>query len=116
MDILIGLIALFHVYVFVLEALLWQTPAGLKAFNTTATFAAESRSLAINQGVYNLFLAAGLGWSLLAEEPFDFRLKLFFLGCVVVAAVTAGMVVSKRIMLIQGTPAVIALLLVIMTH
>ncbi len=116
MDILIGLIALFHVYVFVLEAVLWQKPIGLKAFGTTVKFAKESHALAINQGVYNLFLAAGLGWSLVADEAINFQLQVFFLSCVLVAAITAGVVVSKRIMLVQGAPALLALILLITTN
>lgn len=115
MNILIALIAVFHVYVFVLEAFLWRTAFGRKTFGTTAEYAKESHPLAINQGVYNLFLAAGLAWSLIAVEPFAYELKIFFLGCVIIAAITAGAVVSKRIMLVQGLPAMLALLLVLAT-
>ncbi len=115
MNILIGLIALFHVYVFVLEAVLWKTPAGQKAFATTSEFAAASHPLAINQGVYNLFLAAGLIWSLLTPDPLARQLQLFFLSCVIIAGIVGGLTVSKRIMLIQGLPAVLALLLVLIS-
>ncbi|HUC20637.1 MAG TPA: DUF1304 domain-containing protein [Candidatus Polarisedimenticolaceae bacterium] len=115
-SVLVAIIALFHMYVFVLEAFLWKTPRGRKAFSTTAKFAADSHALAINQGVYNLFLAAGLVWSLLAPDPLAAQLQIFFLSCVVVAAVTGGLTVSKRIMLVQGLPAVVALLLVLATR
>lgn len=111
--VLVGLIIVFHVYVFVLEALLWERPQTLKAFGTTPQVAAASRPLAINQGVYNLFLAAGLGGSLWASDPIGFQAKIFFLSCIIVAALTAGAIVSKRIMLIQGLPALITLSLVI---
>lgn len=114
-NVLISLIVLFHVYVFVLEAFLWKTDRGMKAFNTTPKFAAASHPLAINQGVYNLFLAAGLIWAIVASDPFGYQLKIFFLTCIIVAAITAGLVVSKRIMLVQGLPALIALLLVLAT-
>lgn len=114
-NILIGFVALFHVYVFVLEAFLWNTPFGRKTFNTTPEFAKASRPLAINQGVYNLFLAAGLIWSLTSADD-AVSLKIFFLSCVVVAAITAGIVVSKRIMLVQGLPALVALIIVITSY
>jgi putative membrane protein len=114
--ILIAIIILFHVYAFVLEAVLWETPRARKVFGTTAATAASSRRLAINQGVYNLFLAAGLGWSLVAADPTGFEAKVFFLGCVVVAAITVGCLVSKRIMLAQGVPALLALILVLANH
>ena len=115
MDILIGFIALFHVYVFVLEAFLWKTPFGQQTFNTTPEFAKASHPLAINQGVYNLFLAAGLIWSLTSTSN-EAGLKIFFLSCVVVAAITAGVVVSKLIMLVQGLPALVALIIVITSY
>jgi putative membrane protein len=114
-NLVILLVILFHAYAFVMEAFLWETPRALKAFGTTAAFAASSRTLAINQGVYNLFLAAGLIWSLVAGYPTGFDAKLFFLACVLVAAGTAGFTASKRIMLAQGLPALLALLLVLVS-
>jgi putative membrane protein len=114
--ILITLIILFHVYAFVLEAILWEAPQARRIFGTTAATAASSRALAINQGVYNLFLAAGLAWSLAVADPAGFEAKVFFLSCVVVAAITVGLVVSRRIMLLQGLPALLALILVFINH
>ncbi len=114
--VLILLMVLFHVYAFFLEAYLWQTPRAFKAFGTTRETAKSSQALATNQGVYNLFLAAGLVWSLAAANPTAFQAKVFFLSCIMVAAVTAGLTVSKRIMAVQGVPALLALILVLVTH
>ncbi len=111
--ILITFLIIFHTYAFVLEAFLWQTPRAFKAFGTTKQTAAASQTLATNQGVYNLFLSAGLVWALVAPDPLAYQLKIFFLICIAIAAVTAGVTVSKRIMLIQGAPALVALLLVL---
>ena len=58
-NILVALAAL-HAGFLVLEMFLWTTPFGLKTFNLTPEFAAASRALAANQGLYNGFLAAGL--------------------------------------------------------
>ncbi|MDO5753080.1 DUF1304 domain-containing protein [Arthrobacter sp.] len=55
--ILAALAALIHVYIFVLESLLWTAPATRKTFGTTEAGAAATRELAFNQGFYNLFLA-----------------------------------------------------------
>jgi len=63
-DIVVLLIALLHVYILVLEMFLWERPAGLRAFNQTPESARASKTLAANQGLYNGFLAAGLGWGL----------------------------------------------------
>ena len=113
---LIVLMILFHVYAFILEAFLWQTPRAFKAFGTNKITAASSQTLATNQGVYNLFLAAGLVWALISTDTTAFQAKVFFLSCIIIAAATAGATVSKRIMVIQGMPALIALLLVVLSR
>ena len=82
--ILIGVVVLIHAYIVVLEMLLWDTPRGRKAFGMTAEFSALSKVLAANQGLYNGFLVAGLVWGLWLGEA-GFAIKVFFLGCVVVA-------------------------------
>ena len=67
-NIIIGIVALLHIYFLVLEMFLWEKPAGRKSFHTTAEFAAQSKTLAANQGLYNGFLAAGLIWELFADD------------------------------------------------
>ena len=58
---LTGLVALLHLGFLVLEMFLWATPFGAKAFKRTVQAQRETRVLAANQGLYNGFLAAGLG-------------------------------------------------------
>lgn len=107
---LIGFVALEHVGFFVLEALLWQKPAGRRVFGTTPEHAALMAPLAANQGLYNLFLAAGLVWSLMPHpDPMGRELALFFLGCVALAAVFGGITVKRSIWVIQGGPSALAL-------
>ena len=110
----VALVALEHVWFAILEMVLWTKPIGLKTFGKGEKFAKESAALASNQGLYNLFLVAGLVWSLVAGDPMARPLKIFFLGCVVVAGVWGGITFSKRIMAIQATPAAIALALVLL--
>ena len=109
-NILVGLVALLHVYFLVLEMFLWDKPFGRKVFNITPEFAAASRSLAANQGLYNGFLAAGLLWGLSLGTP-GTSVKLFFLGCVVIAGAYGALTVSRKILFIQALPAAIALIL-----
>lgn len=106
--ILIALVALIHVYIVVLEMVLWEQPAGRKAFRTTAEFAAQSRTLAMNQGLYNGFLVAGLAWGLWLGEA-GFSVKVFFLACVLVAGLFGAATVSRRILYVQALPAALAL-------
>ncbi|MDP9591467.1 DUF1304 domain-containing protein [Shinella sumterensis] len=112
--ILVALIALEHVYILILEMFLWTTPRGLKAFGMTPAQAEATKTLAANQGLYNGFLAAGLVWSLLHPDPeVAFQLKLFFLGCVVLAGLYGGATASRKIFVIQALPAAIALVAVL---
>ena len=63
-NILVAFVALLHVYFLVLEMFLWTKPTGRRAFGTTEEMAEQSKVLAMNQGLYNGFLAAGLFWGL----------------------------------------------------
>jgi putative membrane protein len=108
-NIIVGFVVLLHVYFLVLEMFLWEKPAGRKSFRTTAEFAAQSKTLAANQGLYNGFLAAGLVWGLFAGD----EVKIFFLSCVIIAGVFGAFTVSKRIFYIQALPALIGLVLLL---
>ncbi len=73
--------------------------------------------LAKNQGLYNGFLAAGLLWSIVASDAREaLHLRLFFLGCVVVAGVYGAATVSRKILFLQATPAAIAIALVLLAN
>ena len=108
-DILIVIVALLHFFFLYLEMFLWDKPRGMKSFNLTAEFAKQSKRLAMNQGLYNGFLAAGLLWGLMAGDP----VKLFFLSCVIIAGIFGAFTVSKRIFYIQAVPAILALVLLL---
>lgn len=113
-SVLVGLVALEHIYILYLEMFAWTTPHVRRIFGTTAAFAEESRALAANQGLYNGFLAAGLVWGLLHPEPaFALQLQIFFLLCVLVAAVYGGLTAKRSILLVQGGPALLALISVV---
>jgi putative membrane protein len=112
-SILVALVALLHVYIMVLEMVLWTGPRGQKAFGLTPEFAASTRALAANQGLYNGFLAAGLIWALVHPVPeFAWQIAMFFLACVAVAGIYGAVTASRKILFIQTVPAVIAMLAV----
>lgn len=110
-QILVALVALLHVWFLVLEMFLWTTPKGRRTFGLTAEFAQQTRALAANQGLYNGFLAAGLAWGLWLGAA-GFSIKVFFLGCVIVAGVFGAATVNRKILFVQAIPAAIALVLV----
>jgi putative membrane protein len=107
---LVALVAFLHVLFLILEMFLWNTPRGRKTFQLTPEFAKESAPLAMNQGLYNGFLAAGLVWSLFTADPgVALSLKLFFLGCVVVAGVFGAATAKVTILFMQALPGALAL-------
>ena len=110
-NVLIALVALLHVYFMALEMFLWDRPFGRRTFGLTPEFAAASRTLAANQGLYNGFLAAGLVWGLLLG-PQGTAVKLFFLGCVAVAGVFGALTANRKILFVQTVPAAVGLILV----
>ncbi|MEO3946448.1 DUF1304 domain-containing protein [Gorillibacterium sp. CAU 1737] len=109
--VLVALVALEHVYILVMEMFLWNTPRVRKTFGTTPAFAEQTKALAANQGLYNGFLAAGLLWGLFhGNADFGQQLQLFFVGCVLVAAIYGGLTSSRSILVKQGLPACLAFL------
>jgi putative membrane protein len=105
-------VGVLHVAFLVLEMFFWDTPLGRKAFHLTSEFAATTRVLAANQGLYNGFLAAGLFWGVWLGEAGQ-AVKVFFLACVVVAGVFGAVTSSKKILFVQGLPGAVALALVL---
>jgi putative membrane protein len=113
-NIVVGLVALVHLYILVLEMFLWDKPAGLRAFGQTKEAAAASKVLAANQGLYNGFLAAGLLWGL-ALGANGTSVKVFFLACVLIAGLYGAVTASRKILFIQAIPAAIGLALVLLS-
>ena len=109
-------IAVLHLYILVLEMFLWTTPRVRASFRTTEEFAASTKVLAANQGLYNGFLAAGLMWGAVAADPVGFQVKVFFLVCVAIAGAYGAATASGRILFVQTVPALVALALVVAAH
>lgn len=93
----------------ILEMILWTKPIGLKVFRMTKDKAEQTKIMALNQGLYNGFLVAGLSWSLIAKNNSK-ELAIFFLTCVLIAGIVGGLSANKKIFYIQGMPALIAIL------
>lgn len=113
-NVVVGLIAVLHIYFLILEMFLWDKPAGLRAFGQTREAAAASKVLAANQGLYNGFLAAGLIWGLSLGEA-GTSVKVFFLTCVLIAGLFGAATASRKILFIQAIPAALGLALVLLS-
>ena len=112
-NVAVALMAALHVYILVLEMFFWARPVGLRAFGLKPDFAQATQVLAANQGLYNGFLAAGLVWGLLLG-PAGQSVKIFFLGCIIVAGLFGAVTSSRKILFVQTVPGSIALALVLL--
>ena len=100
------LVAVLHAGFFVLEALLWTRPAVRRIFGTTAEEAEATKVLALNQGAYNLGIAALLvGFVTTGTSTGVQGVLLFIIAMGLVGAATA----NWRILLAQSLPAAVAL-------
>jgi putative membrane protein len=114
-QIAVAIVAGLHLVFFVLESFFWTKPLGRRVFGLPKEVAESSASLALNQGLYNAFLAAGLIWGLWPGEC-AFAIKVFFLSCVVIAGIVGGITAKRSILYIQALPGAVALLLVVFSQ
>jgi putative membrane protein len=113
LKILIGIIALEHLYIVYMEMFAWET-LGKKTFRKALPeqLFTPTKGLAANQGLYNGFLAAGLIWTFFIKDPtWSTNIAIFFLSCVAIAGIYGALTASKKIFVVQALPAIIALLL-----
>src|SRR5258708_24060671 len=87
---MVAVVAALHIVFFILEAFCWTTPFGRRVFGLTPELAEGSKALAMNQGLYNAFLAAGLIWGLRLKGECAVGIQVFFLSCVLIAGLLGG--------------------------
>ncbi len=109
-QILTALVLLIHVYIVILETVLFRT-RGRKVFGLSAELTERFAPLMLNQGCYNGFLVAALVLGFAYPAPAIAQAFTFFgLGCVLVAGIVGGMTVTSRIFYIQALPAALGLI------
>jgi putative membrane protein len=116
--VLIGIIAIEHIYILWLEMFAWET-RGKKVFRGSmpAELFTPTKTLAANQGLYNGFLAAGLIWTFFIGDPaWKTNISIFFLSCVMIAGIYGAITASKKIFFIQALPAIIALAFILLSY
>lgn len=109
--ILVGLVALEHLYILYIEMFAWETK-GKETFKGSLSpeMFKPTKTLAANQGLYNGFLAAGLIWTFFIEDlQWAFYIAVFFLTCVIIAGIYGAVTASKKIFFVQALPAIVAL-------
>ncbi|AFZ92866.1 MULTISPECIES: DUF1304 domain-containing protein [Bacillus] len=113
----VGIVALEHVFIMILEMFFINSKAAKRSFKLPKHLEGD-RNVAVmfaNQGLYNGFLAAGLIWGLiLGADPIGHMIQMFFVICVVIAAIFGGFTSNKSIIVKQGLPAVLALIFLLL--
>jgi putative membrane protein len=115
-QILIGLVAIEHLYILWMEMFAWET-VGKRTFRKAlpAEMFKPTKGLAANQGLYNGFLAAGLIWTFfINDNVWKTHIAVFFLACVIVAGIYGAASAARKIFFIQSMPAIIALIFVLL--
>ena len=105
-----------HVLFFCFESLWWTRPAVARRFRNTEQQAQATKSLAFNQGFYNLFLAAGTlgGLALIATGHRGTGMVLVAWNCACMLGAAVILAASPPQMLrgalVQGLPPLVFLL------
>ncbi|MEO7108571.1 MAG: DUF1304 domain-containing protein [Rhodoferax sp.] len=107
--VLAGLVLFIHIYIFLLETVLFDT-RGRKVFGLTKEQAVIMKPAMSNQGCYNAFLAAALACGFLLPDAATGRaFTIYGLACVAIAGIWGALTVQIRILFIQTVPAVLGL-------
>jgi len=109
-NILIGAVLVIHVYIFLLETVMFRT-RGRRVFGLNNEQVEMMGPAMSNQGCYNGFLAAALAVSFLHPDPGTAKaFAVFGLACVAVAGIWGALTVQKRILFVQTVPAILSLI------
>ena len=114
--ILIVFVAIQHYCILILEMYFNESETIQRNFGLDSKFLKDERvkKMMANQGLYNSFLASGLIWSLAETGEFQIQIAVFFLISIICAAVYGSVTVSKKIFLLQGLPALMTIIAVLL--
>ena len=109
-QILAGLVCLIHIYIFLLETVLFRS-RGVRVFAVKPENVELLATPMSNQGCYNGFLALALLLGFVLPNPAAaMALTVYGLVCVAIAGIWGAATVKISILYIQTVPAVLALL------
>ena len=100
------IIAALHIYFSCIEMLWWESKGDAIMASFDAKMLERTKAMAANQGLYNLFISAGLIWSVIKREH---HIALFFLLFVVIAGVFGGLTIGPKLFAAQAVPGLLAL-------
>ncbi|MDX8366813.1 DUF1304 domain-containing protein [Cytobacillus sp. IB215665] len=112
------IVAFEHIYIMLLEMFYSTSRTAQKTFGVTKDVLEipKVKILFANQGLYNGFLAAGLFWGLFfVPDSSKIMIQLFFLICVIIASIFGALTANKGIFIKQGTPAILAVIFILLS-
>lgn len=116
-NILVGLVALVHLYILWFEMFAWETKGRAVFKSFPKDLFTPTKAMAANQGLYNGFLAAGLIWTFfICTVEWRINISLFFLTCISVAGIYGALTASKKIFIVQALPAISAIILILIHY
>ena len=112
--ILIGIVAIEHIYILWIEMFAWTTKGASTFKSLPQNLFPSTKVLAGNQGLYNGFISAGLIWSLLiTDQVWAQNIAIFFLIFIVIAGVYGAITAEKSIVVKQAIPAFITIMTIL---
>lgn len=110
---LASLTGLLHVWIFIMESVLWMRPSIYRRFAVPSKEqATQLKDVMLNQGYYNLFLALGSLFGAAFFTSIDGAATVLLYSNLCIAGAGAVLLISKpalfRAALIQGLPALAA--------
>ena len=118
-DMFVLLVAVEALLIMLLEMFGTQTKMARKAFDLSKGYLAtkEAKSSMANQGLYNGFIGVGLLYARYGlSGGASYHVQILFVGFVVLAAVFGSLTANKKIIFTQGSPAIVALFMLIFVH
>ena len=115
-QVFIAIAGAIHIYIFVMESVLWGKPKTNRIFGLSPQLAEQNRVFAFNQGYYNLFLAIGailgVAFSFAGHPTVGLTLMLCSSASMIGAslALLYSQPKLKRPALIQGLPPMLGLI------
>jgi len=115
-QILTGLVLLIHVYIVLLETVLFKT-RGAKVFGLRKEQVEAMAPAMANQGFYNGFLVVALILGFALPNPaVAAAFTLYGLLCVAAAGIVGALTVQMRILYVQTVPAAAALAMIYLSR
>lgn len=109
----VALVIIIHLFLAWFEMFSWINTGPKMFSHIPKDLFVSTQSMAANQGLYNGFLAIGLGWSLFIDDPqWQPRIATCFLLFVATAGFFGAYTSSIKALVSQSIPALIALSLI----